>query len=1186
MSLRPGAWLRIALVALLAASFALGLFALGVRYYLLPRADTYRPAVERVATRVMQTPVRIERIEGRWGGWRPHLDVTGVRVTDARGVDVLTVPRAQLALSWRSLVSWRLDLSDLRVQGATVLARRDHEGVWTVAGRRVERNADGGRLLDNPAWQWVLAQPRMTASGATLVIEDARIAPHRWVFPAIEARTRHRGIADVSFRARAQLPEGHGGTLTAEGRLGPSLRRYVDADAPAWRGSAEIAAQDVALAALAGLLPAEARLDGRAGLRGQLDFTDLALGVWSADVEVTDLSVGLARGAGHAASATAQLRGSFDERALAGAVRLRDAGLSLPDVFEQPDIPVHSLEAQLDLRFTPGEPLRLGFEDLRADAGEAPVRALVSARGVWRPDGRTRAGTLQLEAATDAIDAAAIARYMPRVVGPGVRRWLREGLVAGRLSGVSATVRGDLADFPFDETPTQGEFRIAGRVDDAVIDVAPQAERRWPAFEAVAGHLVVERASLSAEVESAQVSASLPAAVAIDHAHIEIPDLHAGAVMTLQAEAHGPAQAFLAYVANTRLADFTGGFLSLAQASGELRVPARVVVPFGALERLEVEGEVHLAGNTVALHPSAPALVDSQGVVTFSHASVGAREVRAQFLGRPLTADGEMPLAGGQGIRVRGGVAAAALRRHWGDHPALARLDGATGFDAVVASGPTGPGLVLQSELVGLGLDLPAPLRKAADEPWPLRVRLARGEQPRVRRLDVELPGRLALAAEFGADTGTRPLRASLGVGRDAPLPRQGMNVQVAGERLDLGEWAGVLMAASGGQGGGAPSERADAMAWLAEAPLQASLRAGRADAMGLRFDDLNLTLTRAAGRGWQGRVRARQADGRFEVAGGLAAVRGEFRRLALQPAQEGAPGQAAGDADAAQPARLPDLSLDVADFSLRDWRLGRLRLRATNQPGARAAWRIDTFVLENPAARMEASGEWRAQAARAATRRTTLDVSVDVRDAGALAERLGLPGTLAGGRGYVKGSVGWAGHPFSYRAGGTDLHLGVALDEGRFLKAPDSRLLGILSLQTLARTAAFPQGGLFASGFAWDSLRAEVSASEGVAQLESFSLRGPSATVVMSGSLDLVRHTQALRAVIVPHVDASAAALLAGVAINPLVGAGAFLAQLLLREPLSQAFTFEYAISGSWDEPKVERLASPVAAEATPAAP
>src|SRR5690606_5290916 len=135
--------------------------------------------------------------------------------------------------------------------------------------------------------------------------------------------------------------------------------------------------------------------------------------------------------------------------------------------------------------------------------------------------------------------------------------------------------------------------------------------------------------------------------------------------------------------------------------------PARVVVPFGALEQLQVQGEVHLAGNTVTLHPSAPPLIDSQGVVTFGHDSVGAREVRAQFLGRPLSAEGVMPLAGGQGIRLRGGLTAAALRRHWGDHAALRRLSGATVFEATVASGPRGPALALRSELVGLGLDLP-----------------------------------------------------------------------------------------------------------------------------------------------------------------------------------------------------------------------------------------------------------------------------------------------------------------------------------------------------------------------------------------------------------------------------------------------------------------------------------------------
>jgi uncharacterized protein YhdP len=40
----------------------------------------------------------------------------------------------------------------------------------------------------------------------------------------------------------------------------------------------------------------------------------------------------------------------------------------------------------------------------------------------------------------------------------------------------------------------------------------------------------------------------------------------------------------------------------------------------------------------------------------------------------------------------------------------------------------------------------------------------------------------------------------------------------------------------------------------------------------------------------------------------------------------------------------------------------------------------------------------------------------------------------------------------------------------------------------------------------------------------------------------------------------------------NPAIGLGTFIAQLLLRDPLSKAFSLEYDVTGSWRDPVVKR--------------
>jgi uncharacterized protein YhdP len=75
-----------------------------------------------------------------------------------------------------------------------------------------------------------------------------------------------------------------------------------------------------------------------------------------------------------------------------------------------------------------------------------------------------------------------------------------------------------------------------------------------------------------------------------------------------------------------------------------------------------------------------------------------------------------------------------------------------------------------------------------------------------------------------------------------------------------------------------------------------------------------------------------------------------------------------------------------------------------------------------------------------------------------------------------------------------------------------------------------------------------------------------------MEGSADIGRETQDLRVVVVPEIDAITASLVA-TAINPALGLGTVLAQLVLRRPLVQAATQEFRVDGTWADPRVTRV-------------
>ncbi len=202
------------------------------------------------------------------------------------------------------------------------------------------------------------------------------------------------------------------------------------------------------------------------------------------------------------------------------------------------------------------------------------------------------------------------------------------------------------------------------------------------------------------------------------------------------------------------------------------------------------------------------------------------------------------------------------------------------------------------------------------------------------------------------------------------------------------------------------------------------------------------------------------------------------------------------------------------------------------------------------------------------------MNFKFDARDAGATLGRFGFPGAMAAGHGALEGDIEWLGSPLDIDYPTLSGKLTLSVDDGRFLKVDTgnaARLLSLLSLQSLSRTLLFDVGRPFSEGFAYTSIRADATVAKGIMSTGNFQMTGASATALMSGTINLRNETQQLHLVVLPEIDASTAALALGVA-NPVLGLGAFLAQYVLRNPLSKAFALEYDIAGTWTDPTITR--------------
>jgi uncharacterized protein (TIGR02099 family) len=874
-----------------------------------------------------------------------------------------------------------------------------------------------------------------------------------------------------------------------------------------------------------------------------------------------------------------------------------DGGIRLPGVFAPERLALQRVTADLDWRLDrrpqgpPGIELRLrqariANDDLSAEFSGTwrnPVLAS-GGREVHGP------GWLQLDGRLSQARAEALARYLPLGVADA-RRYVAQAVQSGRIDGATLRLRGPLARFPF-ANPKEGDFRIEARVSDVTLAYvppdAPGAALAWPAFQRLSGELVFEREGMEIRNAAARLWG-----LELKPVKGAIRRLHPHPVLEVDGQVRGPLADLLRYVNGTPLADWSGQALKGATASGPATLNLALALPLDDLDRSTVKGSLVLAGNELRPVPEAPVFSQARGRVDFTHKGFSVVGASARALGGEVTFEGGSTPDGALRFVGQGTATADGLRRA-NELPALQRLGAVAGGQAAyrlqlnVLRGL--PEFSLTSTLAGLALDLPAPLGKRAESTLPLRVQTvlapdaAAGATSARETLRIDL-GTVAQAVVQRDPKAASPvLRSAFAIGEPLPAPQPGGVAAVSLPRLDADAWSTALdrlTPAGPAAAGAALGAAVEAAAWL---PRQVNLKLGTLVAGGRQIDRLNASVSPLPDGGWRLAGSAAQGAGTVEYrppAAGAAAAGGRLSarlsRLALNESDAQPTGTGPAGA-ATAPRSLPALDVVVDEFALHGLPLGRLQIDASNRAedaasGAGADW-MARFTLANPEGRLAGSGHW-LPAGSANRRGVALDFTLDITDAGGLLKRLGIEDALRGGKGRLQGQAGWNGTPLALDVPSLDGSLQLALENGQFLKAGPgaARLLGVLSLQSLPRRLTLDFRDLFQQGFAFDKVDGDVKIERGVASTNNLRMRGVQAAVLMEGQADLGRETQDLRVVVVPEINAGTASLAYAV-INPAIGLGTFMAQWLLRRPLMAAGTREFHIHGSWDDPKVDRVA------------
>ena len=768
----------------------------------------------------------------------------------------------------------------------------------------------------------------------------------------------------------------------------------------------------------------------------------------------------------------------------------------------------------------------------------------------------------QIELTADAydLDVRATPRYLPaNHLGSKSLEWLDRAFVAGVVPHATVKLSGAARQFPFRNGG--GEFLAKAECQSLTVDYQPD----WVPATEVQANVEFHNAGMRGEVKSGRLSG-----VEIEHATAEFADFKQS-VLVLNGKGRSDIDQALRYLQTSPLGPSMGPVFTGLTGHGAGSYTVQLTLPLKNLAGRHVDVTTQVTNAWVdhtAIKKPASHVSGSLRVV---NTQVHSGSLGGQWLGGPVAVDIE-PQGQSSLLQARGTLRANefASLLHL---PAGVHLLGDSAWSGSVQLGPrpalSGTAAHVNLEMDGTTVALPTPLHKEANERRPLMADLElqdSGVLVRAMFGEVRGVGRIAENAD-----GWRFDRA--GVRADGATPslpaHEGVRLEGHIDTFILDDWLALQSTESSGDSKGGLK--------LSDILRAANLEIGEFGLWGYRWRDVR-GLLQAEERGWRVDVTAPQVAGRVDVpysfTGGDVLTL-DMDHLVLTERAD-AQGDDPADTDAMDPRRLPALRAQVRDFALEDHGLGELQLQFSRVP---QGVHIDKVQIRGTTYEGEASGDWLHTPAGQLTTLDLLMATSDVRDT---LTAFNYSPFMQAKHAEVKGKLSWPGGLNAKWLTQATGRLTVQADQGQLLKLEPGagRVLGLFSLSALPRRLSLDFTDLTGEGLTFDTIRGDFDLHDGNAYTSNLVVSGPATEIGLAGRTGLQAHDYDQTVVVTGKLGASlpVAGALAG---GPAVAAAVLLFSRIFKEPLKGVTRGYYRITGSWEEPVVERVHGTQAKEA-----
>ena len=762
---------------------------------------------------------------------------------------------------------------------------------------------------------------------------------------------------------------------------------------------------------------------------------------------------------------------------------------------------------------------------------------------------------LSASASISAMDVANIAHFYPgKLMGEETKNYLTRSLQTGKLVGAEVLWHGSFSQFPFAQQ--QGVFQATVAIEQGVLQFDPA----WPALTDLNINLLFENEGLwmtSQQGKLLDVNLADLSAV--------IPSLSAGAVLSIDATGQASGKQVRELMLNSSLADSLGRVLQQVQIDNKLTTDLHLHIPLSGKD-VVASGKVSLSDSNVLISSLDLKLEHAKGQISFVNDKVNFKNLSATLLQQPV----KVSFKGLQqaehyqaDIIMRGDWQVVPLLEKY--HPALATyLTGGSLWQADINLQLPQDGYeysaTLQSDLVKLGSELPAPFDKLATQPRSFVAELSGNKQASVVKLQL---GKEVIFNGNLPHESMQFSRAHLAIG-ESDLVGMGLGFSISAnvKQLDIDAWYQTinhLLTKSSAESGHVA---------ILEAPKRVFISADSALLASQSLTDLEL-VAKNTNDSWLLDVNAKEA--RMEVAlykdwltQGVN-INADFIDLANW--QSPIEAESEESLIIPDPSQFPPINFACQRCRILNNDLGKVDFALSRTSGG---MHIDNFRLNNSHGLLYAQGDWFVNNGKSSTRVTGEFSSSDF---GALLKGFQFNSGIKDSSASAKFDLSWQQAPYEFNLATLTGDMDWRLSDGYLTEITDkgSRIFSILSLDSLVRKLKLDFRDVFAKGFFYDKMTGSFQIQNGVVDTRDTVVDGGAGEITMRGITDLNSQQLNYQISFAPKVTSSLPVIVAWM-VNPATA----LAALAIDQVLTSAkviSNIKFSLTGTFDEPVIEEL-------------